>query len=248
MKRWTILSLLVLFVLVLSACAPTLPVPLTSGPTTTPVPTEPAPEPQQGGHIPVDLPPAQLKALQALAEALGIPVSEIQVISVEAVDWPNGCLGIQPMGVLCTMNIVPGFRVILEANGSLYDYHTNQDGSQLAQANRTLVWEREGGFAGFCDKLVVFLPNDVFGSSCKMDGGAQNSLTSVASESELAQLDQWLTNYGEVKVTVQDPATADAMKVSLVFNGQGQGQPDAAAQQAMIDWAQNLYNNLNSAK
>ncbi len=56
------------------------------------------------------------------------------MVSVEAVDWPDGCLGVQTPGVMCTMVITPGYRVILEADGKQYEYHTNASGDVVRLA------------------------------------------------------------------------------------------------------------------
>src|SRR5512140_195781 len=53
-------------------------------------------------HIPVDLSPAQRAAISALAQSLGISVDQVRLMSSEAVTWPNGCMGVQRIGVMCT--------------------------------------------------------------------------------------------------------------------------------------------------
>ena len=80
-------------------------------------------------EVPVDIPAAARAAITVLMGQLNLAAGQIGVISVEAVDWPDGCLGVTRIGVLCTQAIVPGFRVVLEANGKQYEFHTNQDGS-----------------------------------------------------------------------------------------------------------------------
>lgn len=142
---------IVVMALILAACAPASPTgqpatqpPATQAPAEPPVTQPPAtelpdtgaqtPEPTQGGQIPVDLPPAQRAAMAALAQQLGINIDQIELVSIEAVDWPDACLGIRRIGVLCAQGIVPGFRVVLSANGQQYEFHTNQDGSTVAAA------------------------------------------------------------------------------------------------------------------
>ena len=85
-------------------------------------------------HIPVDLTPAQRAAINALMEQLNLTADKIKLVSTEAVTWPNGCLGIVRMGVMCTQNEVPGFKIILEADGQKYEFHANQDGSVVMLA------------------------------------------------------------------------------------------------------------------
>lgn len=145
--RKSILSILLLTAFLLAACAspgdlqtptdtaavPTYPPSETPPPTHSPTQLEPSATPQPS-HTPVDLPPAQRAAVQDLASVLGIDAGQVKVVSVEAVDWPNGCLGVQRIGVMCTQQIVPGFRIILEANGQQYEYHSNSSGSQIVPA------------------------------------------------------------------------------------------------------------------
>ena len=88
--------------------------------------------PAQGTPSATDQKAAQQAAIANLAKGLGIPAAQVTVDSMEAVVWPNGCMGVQRLGVMCTMNKVPGFRVILSAKGVQYEEHTNQDGSVIA--------------------------------------------------------------------------------------------------------------------
>jgi hypothetical protein len=75
--------------------------------------------------------------MQALVEAIRAPVEQIKLISTEAVQWPDGCLGIVRINARCMGGPVEGFRIILEANGQQYEFHTNQDGTAVAQLEAT---------------------------------------------------------------------------------------------------------------
>jgi hypothetical protein len=88
------------------------------------------PEAEEWGKAPA----AALKARADLAERLHIDPDTIKLVSVEAVNWPNGCLGVQTPGVMCTMVITPGYRVTLEAGGKQYEYHTNASGAAVRLA------------------------------------------------------------------------------------------------------------------
>jgi hypothetical protein len=72
-----------------------------------------------------------------LAARLNIDPNAITVVSVEAVDWPNACLGIEAPGIMCAMVITPGYRVVLEAEGKQYEYHTNASGDVVKLATIT---------------------------------------------------------------------------------------------------------------
>ncbi len=104
--------------------APTQSVPTASAPTQPVATTTP---------IRVDLTPAQRAAMQALADATHPPADQIKLISTEAVQWPDGCLGIVRMGVMCIRGPIDGFRITLEVNGQQYEFHTNQDGTSVAR-------------------------------------------------------------------------------------------------------------------
>ncbi|MGE5073731.1 MAG: hypothetical protein ACM3MF_09905 [Anaerolineae bacterium] len=124
----------VLFIagLALSACTATSGALGTSTPAV-PQSTEP-PVLATPTHIPVDLNAPQRAAIASLAQSLGVPIEQVKLVSSEAVTWPNGCLGIQRLGVMCTQNQVPGFKLVLSANGKQYEYHTNLDGTVIAPA------------------------------------------------------------------------------------------------------------------
>jgi len=127
-----------LLVALLAACAPTAAA--TEGPV-----SDEASAPTQN---PADLTPAQLAALTALSEKLGLPVDQIQLVSTEAVTWPDGCLGIERIGVMCTQAQVPGFKIVLEANGKTYEFHTNEDGTVALPAEDPLS-------AGAAEQAVI---------------------------------------------------------------------------------------------
>jgi hypothetical protein len=78
-----------------------------------------------------DAPVAALNAAADLAQRLKIDVNTITLVSVEQVDWSDACLGIQQPDVMCAQVITSGYKVILEANGQQYEYHTNASGSAV---------------------------------------------------------------------------------------------------------------------
>jgi hypothetical protein len=113
----------------LSACAQ--PTPIAVQPSPTVGSTEVPPTPT---HVPVDLTPAQIAAVQEVSKKYNLPVAQIQIASTEAVTWSNGCLGVVIPGVLCTDVMTQGFRILLTANGQQFEIHTNQDGTSVIDA------------------------------------------------------------------------------------------------------------------
>lgn len=190
---------------------------------------------------PVDLTPAQLSALTTLSESSGVPLEQITFISTEAVDWPDSCLGVVRAGMGCAEAITPGFRIVLEAKGFRYEYHTNQAGTVIAPATLALVWHREGGIAGFCDDLYIYLSGEAYGSSCKNGDLYPAGKLTV---DDLAQLESWVKTFGPAAFQMKDPAVADAMSTTVTFSGRGTGQPAAADQTAISSWAQAIYDRV----
>jgi hypothetical protein len=64
-------------------------------------------------------------AKEDLAQRLGVAVDQIQLVSVEAVDWSDTSLGCPQPGMMYAQVITPGYRVILGAGGERYEYHTD---------------------------------------------------------------------------------------------------------------------------
>ncbi|MCC6300422.1 MAG: hypothetical protein IT314_14100 [Anaerolineales bacterium] len=288
--------------------------------------SSPTPEPE--------LTPAEQAAVERLASILNLPPEKIGVVSTEAVEWPDGCLGIERPGMMCTQAIVPGYRILLEAEGEQFEFRTNESGSQVAQAGSAapiglmeeaimaqlaanlgldidkislvgssevefpdsclgvafmdeacaqvvtpgkiivleanglqfeyhlsadgtrvqpatlaLTWTREGGIAGFCDRLTVFLSGEVYGSNCRAQGSdaEMKILADLLSTSEREKFFSWVQEFGQADIEVSDPvAAADRMIVTLEFQGNGSDQPSEIEKQVLLEFAQSLYQKLNS--
>ena len=88
---------------------------------------------QPANEAPVNSPAVQA-SIAALAKQLNVEPQAITVISVAEVEWPDGCLGLSKPDQMCTQVIVPGYRVILEVNGTQYEVRTSLNGRQVAIA------------------------------------------------------------------------------------------------------------------
>lgn len=67
-----------------------------------------------------------LQAKEQLARKLGLSVEEIFLFSVEPVEWPDASLGCPQTGMTYAQVITPGYRILLEANGQAYSFHTDE--------------------------------------------------------------------------------------------------------------------------
>jgi hypothetical protein len=338
MNTIRISTFIVILALALSACAPAV----------TSTPELPAPEPAATATLPPapigsDLTPAALAARQMLAGQLGVAAEDIKVLAVEPVEWPDGCLGLAAPDQMCTQAIVPGYRLVLEAQGQSYIFRTNEDGSNLVRENNTaeapveenlplLVWqnaecslisvevgklsygscgggltsmpwdtrfleeyganyapfeaetpagkitfngkganiatepeqraiaewaklqheaiqsnqaaeirglaldfERQGGIAGFSDKLTIYLDGTAVGGDSKTFG-----TTVRLTVSEMQQVYTWFDTFAPVEYSYTDPATADAMTITLSMPGQGTQKASDEEVRVMTEFAANL--------
>jgi hypothetical protein len=96
------------------------------------------------------------------------------------------------------------------------EYQVVQAGRAGAAWGLAFAWQREGGIAGFCDDVGVYLTGMVIVSNCK---GLNEQFYLTASQ--LEQLFEWLDRLNNIDYYYKDPAVADAMITSLVFCGAG---------------------------
>ena len=84
--------------------------------------------PSAAATVPSDSASATGAAVEMLSSSLKSAPALIKVVSREALTWPDGCLGVKQPGIQCTPGETPGFRIILEAGGQRYEYHTDSTG------------------------------------------------------------------------------------------------------------------------
>ena len=123
-RTWLFVAILALGLsLVVAACGPA-----PAGETVSPIST--ATNVPEGGQE------ATQAARQDLAARLEISADEIQVVSIEAVEWPDASLGCPEPGMSYAQVITPGYRIVLEAGGEEYEYHTGTSSVVLCQDSR----------------------------------------------------------------------------------------------------------------
>lgn len=67
------------------------------------------------------------QAQAQLAQKLNVASNTIKVVSVEPVEWPDGSLGCPKPGLSYIQVITPGYKIVLEAKGKTYEYHTSNN-------------------------------------------------------------------------------------------------------------------------
>ncbi len=80
------------------------------------------------------------KTREDLSTRLGVDFASISVLQVSPQDWPDVCLGLAPTpNQECTKNIVPGWRIILNAVGHTHEYRATADGSLISYSGPVTV-------------------------------------------------------------------------------------------------------------
>ncbi len=95
-----------------------------------PAPPVPAQEPDMPADLSLQAAPGEetplVAAIKNLAEQTGLPPEQINRVSVEAVEWSDTSLGCPQEGYMYAQVITPGYKIILEAEGVQYEYHTDE--------------------------------------------------------------------------------------------------------------------------
>jgi hypothetical protein len=109
--------------LTLGACGPA----ATEG--TSPLATPSAGEPATGGvSIPGPAQPIADLVIRDAAEQSNVEAGAVQIVSIEAVDWPDSSLGCPQPGMVYAQVLTPGYEIVVAAGGQKYSYHTGPDG------------------------------------------------------------------------------------------------------------------------
>ena len=64
-------------------------------------------------------------AQAALAQELAVAATNITVVTVEATEWRDSSLGCPKPGMNYLQVITPGYKIMLEAQGKRYEYHSD---------------------------------------------------------------------------------------------------------------------------
>ncbi len=75
----------------------------------------------------------EFAARKSLATELAVDQIRLDLLSIEAVDWPNPALGCPDEGTVYAQVIVPGFRLQLLHDRTTYEVHTDAEGTQVVR-------------------------------------------------------------------------------------------------------------------
>ena len=78
------------------------------------------------GDLPEGAQPLIDLAVADAAAQLGLDPSDVGVVSVQPVDWPDASLGCPSPDVAYAQVITPGWLIVLDAAGTPLEYHTDR--------------------------------------------------------------------------------------------------------------------------
>lgn len=95
-------------------------------------------QPGESDVLPVtgeeDLPAAVQAVLEQVSQQTGVDVQNIEIVTVDQVDWPDACLGLPEGDEACAQVVTPGFRVELQVDDQTFEFRTDESGSIIRQA------------------------------------------------------------------------------------------------------------------
>ena len=175
-----------------------------------------------------------------------IDPDQVKILDSNMVEWPDTCLGIEQPGVDCIPQSTPGYAVLLEADGLKFAYHSDEVGNQVHPATQGLIWTREGGQEGLCDRLIIYLPDTAL--VCWCDSGEINSasvnLQDILSEQEYHFLIESIKNFSENTINQPSSDQSDPVMVSLTFYGQGTTFPNSDQQESLSEMAELIFSRI----
>jgi hypothetical protein len=176
-------------------------------------------------------------------QGLNLDTNQFRVVSSDQVEWEDTCLGIEQPGAECVSEVTPGYLVVLEADGLQFKYHADQKGSRVQPATPALLWTRDGGEQGYCDKLIIYLPDTIH--VCWCQNGELESTSAVLQEVlSIEEYEQFINALKELsKTIVNQPSSGqtEPEMVSLTFYGQGNNQPDKQQQETLLSLANIIF-------
>jgi len=153
-------------------------------------------------------------------------------------DSPAGKVKFNGLGIntdgLGTIIATPAEQRMI-AEWAKLQFDIAKSGRAGAASGLAFGYHREGGIAGFCDDVVVYLDGRAMVSSCK---GLNTTFYLTASE--LQQVYAWFDGLKSIDYSYSDPATADGMKTVLSMPGQGQKSADDASIHAILEFISGL--------
>ncbi|MEX5220209.1 MAG: hypothetical protein NW701_20515, partial [Nitrospira sp.] len=141
-------------------------------------------------------------AVAHLARELGVAEAEIEVVSFEQTEFSDSCLGLGGPAESCLQVITPGWLIMLDVQGQVYEVHTDESGqnvrvagesadvTQLPEAIQAAVWAQVAQILGLGDVEieVISVEHTEFSDGCLGLGGPAESCLQVITPGWLIML------------------------------------------------------------
>lgn len=179
------------------------------------------------------LPGAVLSARQILAQQLQLNQEDLRIVRFEQVDWVDSCLEVSLPNMSCAQEVTPGYRVLLEANGQEYEFHTDESGGLVLLADAPevnvdqaqVIWESR---EGICESAYISTDQVSFGTC-----GGDLVSSPFALAGRAAELSDFVQTYASFE------AVTPAGQVTL--RGQGSQAATEAEQRMIAEWAHLVF-------
>jgi hypothetical protein len=187
-------------------------------------------------------PPALDRVQSRLADALAVDLEAVTLQEYREVEWPDACLGQPGPDEVCAQTITPGYLMLFSTPNGTVEVHTNRAGddfrygpalSQTGDRPLVATWQRSGGFAGICQRLMLYADGGYLLQDC-----AKNKALSQGqlSADVLAQLKDWSGRYQSFAWKADlPPGAADMFNDELSFTGQGTQAATAQQQEDIFN-------------
>jgi hypothetical protein len=146
-------------------------------------------------------------AKSALAKQLQISVDSIQLVDIQQVQWPDGCLGVQQPGIMCAMHVVDGYKVMLSANDQTHEVRSNLDGSQIV-----VVPEQASSFAPAISRWLKPVLQDSL-------SGRVTDANLKTEENETIAPNSQVSVHGQIAINTSGLTKQDIAQLGSLFSG-----------------------------
>lgn len=188
-----------------------------------------APTPAAAGAS--DIPAVEANR-QLLARWLHIDPATVAVVSAEAVEWPDACLGVKLSTELCAAMITPGYKASYRVDGQGYVLHMDQGGYAVRVAaapepnpgELILAWG-DTVDNGSCTESIIGMEGVAFG----LCGGKPRIGGHFAAAARKRVLTEWVNQFSAFD--------AETDFGSIRFVGQGAAVASPAEQERIGRWA-----------
>jgi hypothetical protein len=107
------------------------------------------------------------------------------------------------------------------------------------------AWHREGGIAGLCEDVTIYLSGIAFASSCKGDQ-PQNLGQVWLTANQMGLIYDWVDSLQSFEYQSSAPVSPDETAIRMIFSGNGQGQAGEFEQTRLTTLAEEIITQVHT--